>query len=458
MTKKSSLTDTKLKKLLRADLSKQESHSVGLGLSIRVTPSKRDSGNVRPDNNLLWLYRYRVGDRTTSPKALTLGKYPEISLSQATTLRDECRKWLAAGKDPKNELAIQKQDTLKPLTVKQGLELWLSDFNARKRVNAEKHFAQFRKYLLPTLSDLPLEQITKPMWIRCLHRSDDKWAVARGYTLNNLKQALRFLKKQGYKLDTDVFEIDFDDIGAAKQKKSSRAAVEVPDGEGNIEWDELCDLVEFSFNGKMVPYYQNLLQVLLVMGARTQEVRLSKSSEWDLKRRVWTCPAEHNKVKEKAQQAGGTGDIVRPIPEFIYPLIESLVTNNPDGYLLGELKQAPAVSAWGGKLSQRIGWISDDEVKQYKQVGKPLKDHPKFFRLHHLRHTFSTALNELQTDNYAIEMMLGHALPRIEGNYNNSSAMKRKANLLRVWCSHIEKLLERGEQASNVVSFGGNHG
>ncbi len=53
-----------------------------------------------------WLYRYRIGDRTTSPNTIVLGGYPDLSLAKARKKRDECRAWLADDKDPKFEIAL----------------------------------------------------------------------------------------------------------------------------------------------------------------------------------------------------------------------------------------------------------------------------------------------------------------------------------------------------------------
>lgn len=55
---------------------------------------------VRPSGGKLWRLKYRFGGKELQ---LTIGTYPEVSLSTARKRRDEARELLAAGKDPSVE-------------------------------------------------------------------------------------------------------------------------------------------------------------------------------------------------------------------------------------------------------------------------------------------------------------------------------------------------------------------
>jgi hypothetical protein len=52
---------------------------------------------VQHSGGKLWRFKYRWLGKE---KKLTIGKYPEVSLSEARKRRDEARKLLAAGKNP----------------------------------------------------------------------------------------------------------------------------------------------------------------------------------------------------------------------------------------------------------------------------------------------------------------------------------------------------------------------
>ncbi|UKM18627.1 Arm DNA-binding domain-containing protein, partial [Escherichia coli] len=66
------LSDMKLRALMRADVTKPKTIADGAGLSIRVTPSQKQTGSddKRPTNNLLWLFRYRNPHKSTNPLTL----------------------------------------------------------------------------------------------------------------------------------------------------------------------------------------------------------------------------------------------------------------------------------------------------------------------------------------------------------------------------------------------------
>ena len=55
---------------------------------------------IRPNGSKLWRFNYSwFGKQRT----LTLGQWPEVSLADARTKRDEARKLIAAGSDPSHE-------------------------------------------------------------------------------------------------------------------------------------------------------------------------------------------------------------------------------------------------------------------------------------------------------------------------------------------------------------------
>ncbi|TON86715.1 hypothetical protein CGH50_21345, partial [Vibrio parahaemolyticus] len=65
---------------------------------------------------------------------------------------------------------------------------------------------------------------------------------------------------------------------------------------------------------------------------------------------VWTVPPEHNKNFKKSELRGQKGDIKRPIPDVIKPLIAQLCLLSKNEYLLGELKNSSSVSTWGALI------------------------------------------------------------------------------------------------------------
>lgn len=411
MTAKKNITNTVLDSLVNKSLSKPISLSDSGGLAVRATPAKNGKGN-----NVLWIFRYRMGGRDTPQKTIVFGKYPDLKLAGAREKRERCKGWIAEAKDPKTQLELELNEAVKPLTVAEALDNWINDYAAAKRVNAVRHKQQFERWLVPQLGSLPLAEIKKPHWIAAFKKRSPKYPVAAGYVLRNLQQALKWCAKSGHEFDRSVFDIDQDDIGAKQQAKRSQRLVE------DDSWQRLIDLLRWIDAGKMQPYYRHLLQLLIVFGARTQELRLAKTSEFNFDTAIWTVPAEHNKTKDKDQARGDSGEIKRPIPDSIKPLLVALCEANKGGYLLGELKEATAVSAWGGNVWKKLG-------------------HEQKWSLHDLRRTVATGLNDLGVAPHVVEALLGHSIQGVAGIYNRSQYLPEKRQALELWCNRLDELL-----------------
>lgn len=103
------LSDKKLKNLLGVPREKYEFFADGAGLSVRVSTV----------GGISWTFTYR---NSGTIQRVTLGRYPDMSLKRARERRDECRAWLAEGKDPRRQLKLSKKESLKPVTVREAIE------------------------------------------------------------------------------------------------------------------------------------------------------------------------------------------------------------------------------------------------------------------------------------------------------------------------------------------------
>ncbi|MCL1047529.1 site-specific integrase [Shewanella electrodiphila] len=398
------LTDRQLYKYLNKPQEGQLTFADGLGLSARVSKV----------GGITWLFRFRLPN-AKNQFWLSLGAYPSMSLKSARLERDKCRNWVANGLDPRNEFKLDRENTFNPITVKDALSHWVKKYASRKRVNAEKHEQQFAVWILPHVGELPIADITKSHWLTCFEERAHKYPVAASYVLRNVQQALKFCLKQGYDVHRDIFELDMDSVGGTKQAKRSRRLI--ADG----DWDEFEQLIKWIDDGKMFPYYRNLLILLTSFGCRSQEVRLSKITEWDFDNLVWTVPAEHNKASAKDIEKGLTGDIKRPIPPKLVEFLKSLVASSDNEYMLGELKESAAVSAWGGSIWKKL-------------------DHNDKWRLHDIRRTVATGMNDLGIAPHIVEAILGHAIQGVAGIYNRSQYLPEKREALIIWHEKIESL------------------
>ncbi|MEG7508390.1 site-specific integrase [Serratia marcescens] len=397
---KNKLSDSSLRKMLGRESPGDSFYADGDGLSVKVTKS----------GVMTWVFAYRLGGRIEKPQRLKLGNYPDMSLKLAREKRDQCRAWLAENKDPKHQLNLTAGEALKPVTVKDALQYWITEYAEGRRANVERHKAQLVKHIYPYIGALPLSQCETRHWLECFDRMKKNAPVAAGYVFQMCKQALKFCRVRRFAISNALDDLTIPDVGS-KQEKGDRDHTD----------DEIGQIWQVSKQLKFKPYYAAMLRLLVVFGCRSQEARLSTWTEWDLKKWVWTVPKEHSK--------GGT-KILRPVPEAMRPLIEELYRQHKDsGLLLGEIKESSAVSAWGRLVWGRLGHIEP-------------------WSLHDIRRTFATKLNDLGVAPHVVEQLLGHTMPGVMAVYNLSQYMPEKLYALNMWCERLD-LLAAGHE--NII-------
>ncbi|MBQ4889291.1 site-specific integrase [Shewanella sp. MMG014] len=368
----------------------------GRGLGIRVSMQ----GKIR------FQYRYKVSGKN---RRMDLGSYPDVSLRQARDMAEECRTWLAQGHDPKVKRSMGREKSLAPVTVKQALDYWIENYAIEHRVNAPRTEAQFHKHIYPYIGHFPVEQTETRHWIECFDhirkgiksKKQKPAPVAAGQILQNCKQALKYCRVRRYAISRELDDLIASDVGK-KQRKKDRVLSDV----------ELYDLMNSIQKREGSFYLRYLCQLLIVFGARTQELRLSTFDEWDLETGLWTVPKAHSKTDTI---------IIRPIPAKVKPIIEFLYKRHGQtGYLLGELKSCETVSGSGCLIHKRL-------------------KHKESWSLHDLRRTFTTKLNDLGVAPYVVEQLLGHSLGGVMAIYNRSQYLPEKLAALNMWCEWLEQ-------------------
>ncbi|EIF0726983.1 site-specific integrase [Escherichia coli] len=394
------LSDKKLKALLGSEREAPIMIADGEGLSVKVSKQ----GNVS------WVFSYRLGGRGSKLERLTLGRYPDMPLKLAREKREQCRQWLAGGLDPKTEIELSTEETLKPVTVKDALEYWLVNYARRKRSDEALVRAQLRKHIYPRLGRYPITRCETRHWVACFDEINQTKPMTAGRMFQISKQALRFCKVRRYAASDALAFLTIQDVG---QPSGQRDRV--------LSDSELADVWRCTDSDDQQPYYSRLLKMLVLFGARTMEVRLSRWSEWDFTSWIWTVPKEHSKTREK---------IVRSIPEAIRPWLEELKRETgKTGLLLGEDRTRQAVSLKGRRLFKDF-------------------HHNEPWTLHDLRRTFSTGLNNMGIAPHIVELLLGHALPGVMAIYNRSLYLPEKLDALNKWYDRLELL---ADNHSNIV-------
>ncbi|AOM39202.1 tyrosine-type recombinase/integrase [Xenorhabdus hominickii] len=395
------LSDKKLKSLYGKPVEKQQTIADGNGLSIRLSKQ----------GTISFVFFYRLYGRESAPIWLTLGKYPDLSLKVAREQRDKCRAWLAEGKDPRIQIKIIKEDTLKPVTVKDAIEYWINNYAINKRKAALRIRSYLCKHIYSEIGDVPLNDCSLTMWIKCFDKIKMKSPVQAGDMLRISQQALKFCRVRKYAISHEIDDLKVEDVG---KRSSKRDRV--------LTSDELRDLwfyVNKEYNNHIISHeYRVIFRFLIVFGCRISEILLSTWDEWDLLNNIWRVPPKHSKNGK---------EIIRPIPDSFksWLLLLHKSTKNR-GYVIGFSMGQSTASSVTGAIWKRL-------------------NHKENWTAHDMRRVLATNLSDNNFEHNVVEQLLGHSLSGVVGIYNRSKYIEQKRCALNWWVGYLDSLIEKEE-------------
>ncbi|WGL93767.1 tyrosine-type recombinase/integrase [Arsenophonus nasoniae] len=401
MAAENKLSEKRLKALSGSLREKQLLVADGRGLSVRVSKSGMVS----------FVFFYRLGDRKSSPIWLTLGKYPDMSLKQARRVRNQCREWLVENKDPRIYIKIEKETTLRPVTVKDALEYWIENYVKDKRKDWLKVQDNLKRYIYLHIGEIPLNECKASIWLSLFDKLKRKAPVISGATFLDVKQALRFCRVRRYAVNHELDDFTLSDMGK-NAKKRDRVLTE------NELRDVWC-LANKELNNTVIEsQHRHILLLAILFGCRMIEIRKSTWDEWDFQNWIWTVPKENSKNGR---------EIIRPIPKDIRQWLVNLKAVNNTNLILGKIYNQPSISTTMGRLWKKLG-------------------HTRSWCLHDMRRTLATNMADKGVNIYVIEQLLGHTLPGVMGIYNRSQYMSEKAQALEDWLRYLNTFIEADNQ------------
>ena len=173
--------------------------------------------------------------------------------------------------------------------------------------------------------------------------------------------------------------------------------------------------------------YDRIIQLLMLLGSRANEVGGMTWSELDLTAGTWTLPAERSK-NHRAHT------IVLPTPELG---ILRAIPRRPDrDHLFGV---------------RSVGFVRWPEKKQ--TLDRRLGDCVKPWVVHDLRRSAATHMADLGVAPHVIESILGHHRQNVATTYNRSRYDREAAAALARWADHLQALVGGREIGPNVIAL-----
>ena len=375
----------------------------GMGLRIEVAAS----------GSKLWRFRYRIGGKA---KALSLGRYPEVSLKEARQRRDAARRTLRDGIDPSLERKRAKltarfnADNTFGAVAEEYIEHKLIK-EGRAAVTVKK--AKWLLLQMKPIWDQPLVDIKPAEVFGVLRRLEGqrKHETAkrcRSFT----SRVFRYAAATG-RAENDPAAMLVGQLIAPKVKH--HAAILEPQKVG-----ELLRSID-AFEG--APITRLALQIAPHVMARPGELRQATWDEFNLDAKIWRIKAERMKMRRP-----------HAIPlsmQVISYLNELQQFSGPEGYVFPAFHttRRPMSENTMNQAFRRMGYTSDEVTA------------------HGLRTTGSTLLNE--SGNWhpdAIERALSHGdSDAIRGIYNRGHYWDDRVKMMQWWSDYLDRLRMGGE-------------
>ena len=418
--------DTTLKAIKPGDPRKRLSDGDGLYLLLFVKGGAHG-----------WRLDYAHGGKR---KTLSLGTYPDTSLSLARRKADEARKLLSEGTDPSDvrkagKAAIEAKveaDKLAaegkpgPGTFEFVARDWLATVHQAKvsPAHAERTQVRFEKDVFPWLGRRPIGEIGAPELLQCLRRIEARGAIETAHRAKDASgQVFRYAVAEGLCQRNPAA-----DLRDAMKPVDSRhlAAIVDPVQAGELLRNAM------GYQGQPVTRAALLFSALLLL--RPGELRHMEWAEVNLDDAIVTIPGKRMKRKKKDKEDSPPHHV--PLaPQAVAILRELQPLTGHGRYVFPAMTTGERCMSENTVRSalRRLGYGNDDMTA------------------HGFRAMARTMMAErLNIAPEVIEAQLAHAVPYKLGRaYNRTQYLDQRRVMMTQWADYLDRL----RKGADVLPF-----
>ena len=371
---------------------------------------------IMPNGSKYWRLKYRFGGKE---KRLALGVYPDITLSEARSRRQEARKLLANGEDPgtvkkaqKKQARIEAADSFEAI-AREWHTLNLPRWTAN---HASDVLHSLEREIFPAFGNAPISAIDAPTVLDAIRKIETRKAFdVAGRVLQRVRVVFAYAIASGRARHNPAAEIT--GALAPRPKKKHFPAVTLHELPALLQ-----ALADYWDRDKTSPLVRLATRLLSLTFVRTGELRGAKWHEFDFEKRLWTIPAERMKARQP-----------HTVP-LSRQAVEALAALHP---LTGHGALVfPSRSGEGKTMSENtINMALRRAGYEGKMCG------------HGFRSVASTYLNELGTIRPdVIEAQLAHADKNaVRAAYNRADYMEYRTTMMQFWADTLDKMQEGGK-------------
>jgi integrase len=365
----------------------------------------------QPSGGMSWALRYRAAGK---PSKLTIGPYPAINLAMARKRAQEALGELAGGKDPARAKRAAKEAQKAANSAADRVAAVIDSFLDRyiKR-NVGASWAKeterlLRVEVIPEIGDKRINDVGRADIHKLLDRMVDRGSAVNA---NRLLAVLR--RMFNWCVERDLVERSPCDKLRAPTPETARDRV-LTDGEINAAW-KAFDHVGWPFG--------RIAKLLLLTGARRDEIAGARWSDVDLESRTWTVPASRSK--------NGQAHTI-PLSDAAASIIVGLPHIGRAGFVF-TTNGRTAVSGW---------WRAKETVD--RAIGALDGQAMPHWTLHDLRRTCASGMAALGVPPHVVETALNHRSGTIKGVaavYNRYAYESEKREALDRWAKRVEEIV-----------------
>lgn len=385
-----------------------------------------DSGGlyllITPSGGKLWRLKFRIDGRE---KKLSIGSYPEISLSVARKQRDEARELVAVGKDPARK---KQRDKIRSRLQAENTFVGIAaEYCEKRKRDGQRAWAPATaarcEYLLGLLNKsighMPIGEIEPADVLAALKKVDGKGNHESARRMQQLASAVFCYAVATARIKSDPTR---DLRGALTPPKVTHyGAITDPAGVG-----ELLRAID-GYEGQGLTRFA--LQLAPHVFVRPGELRRAEWSEFDFDAGIWTIPAEKTKMRK-----------VHHVPlsrQAVELLREVHAITGPSGYVFPSIRT-------------RLRPMSENTLNAgLRRLGYA----PNEMTAHGFRSMASTLLNECgKWSPDAIERALAHGdRDKVRAAYHRGAHWKERVEMAQWWSDYLDAL----RKGADILPFNG---
>lgn len=377
------------------------------GSSYRLFDDRGLYLEVVPSGGKWWRLKYRFDGKE---KRLSLGTYPDVTLSAARAARDKARERIADGTDPSESRKAAKAARAAAMlsTVESVARTWLKERKgAWKAGTMEAIEASFVNHVFPELGSRPITDI-KPADVRRVTQAIEASGAAEtaGRVFQRLRSVFRYAVAHELLNADPTYPLKPSEI-LKPRKVRHRAALSEKEAPAFLQ-------KLLAYEGD--PTTKAALEVLVLTAVRPGELRGARWDEVDAGRALWRVPADRMKMQSEH---------LVPLSTQALALIESMRPISGRRALIFPSPFYPDKALSENTFNSALARMG------YKGIATA----------HGMRTLFSTCANEAGWNGDLIEKQLAHEdRDEVRAAYNRAKHLSERAKLMQWWADYLDKL------------------